>query len=249
MVQKKKSEVIYYDGENLSKKEIEDKIEIWVSQAKVEMNKFDFEVFKYYLSKYIDFKKEYRCLDACCGPGHVSFKLEKETPFKMVGMDLSNIVMIAANRIKNSNGFDTELIRGDLERNCFKEESFDLIFIINALHHFPDFDVPLKSMHRILRKKGLLIVQDSNLLFLPILLRNTKCKFMGKPWGSVNEQPFTKFRLHKSLLNTGFRVKYLKHIRYLPLFLVRNKLEIDEAISKIPVVNLFGNVVLGIAQK
>jgi ubiquinone/menaquinone biosynthesis C-methylase UbiE len=249
MVQKKKSEVKYYDGDNLPRAEVEEKVNGWISKAKEEMDNFKLDVFSYYLSKHIDFNREYRCLDACCGPGHVSFTLEKKTPFIMVGMDLSNIVMTAASRVKNYNGFNTELIRGDLENSCFKKNSFDLVLIINSLHHFPDFNAPLESAHRILKDGGMIIVEDSNLLFFPILWRNTKCKMMGKSWGSVNEQPFTRFRLKKSLLNTGFKIKYLRHIRYLPFSLVRKRLEVDEFISNIPILNLFGSVVLGIAQK
>ena len=152
MEQRKKSEVTYYDGKNFSENEIEEKINKWMLRARVEMENFNFDVFSYYLSNHVDLSKEYRCLDACCGPGHVSYTLEKNTPFNMIGMDLSNIVMKAAKRCKKAHGFNTELIRGDLENNCFKENSFDMVFIINALHHFPDFDTPLQSVQRILRK-------------------------------------------------------------------------------------------------
>jgi hypothetical protein len=64
MVQKKKSEVKYYDGDNLPRAEVEEKVNGWISKAKEEMDNFKLDVFSYYLSKHIDFNREYRCLDA-----------------------------------------------------------------------------------------------------------------------------------------------------------------------------------------
>jgi ubiquinone/menaquinone biosynthesis C-methylase UbiE len=249
MEQEKKNEFKYYDGENFSDKEREEKIKGWMEKAKIEMDNINFDVLSYYLSPYVDLTKELLSLDAGCGPGHVSYTFESRTPFKMVGMDLSSTVLTAANRYKKIKGYKTELAVGDLENNCFKDNSFDIVILVATIHHFPNFDTPLSSIYRILRPGGKLIIYDSNLLFPPVLWRSWKLKLKKQPWGTENEWPFTKFHLKKSLKRTGYKITSLSNIRYLPLSMVRNRLNVDKFISKIPIINLFGSVILCVAEK
>ena len=249
MVQDKKSELKYYDGEDISFEEAEERIDRIVKQTEKQMEDFNFEVFSYYLSKFVDLKAVYQGLDLGCGSGYVSYNLENNSSITMVGMDLSRLALIGAYRFKKKKGFKTELLLGDIENSCFKKDSFDLVLIENTLHHFPDFDTPLKSVNRILKKDGYLIIEDSNLLFPTRLWKAFRLKLKRRPWGTANEWPYHRFRLSKSLKRTGFKVISLRNIRYLPISLMHDRLDIDDFISKIPLVNLFGSRIFCIAQK
>lgn len=243
------SELKYYEGENISPEEAEEKIKQMVLRTGEQMKAFEFDVFSYYLSKYVDLTQEYRCLDAGCALGYVCYTFEMKTPIRMVGMDLSMRILIAGNRYRRSHGFNTELLAGDIEKLCFKDKSLDMVLIYNTLHHFPDFEVPLKSVFRILKEGGKLIIEDGNLLYWPLFWKSIRLKLKKQPWGTENEWPYTKFRLLKSLKKTGFKIICLRNIRYLPLSLSRDRLNIDDFIGRIPLINLFGSQILCIAQK
>jgi SAM-dependent methyltransferase len=249
MVQDKKSEIMYYDRENLTPEEAEVLINKGFKHVEGLMKSLDISAFLYYLSKYVDLNKSSRCLDAGSGPAHISYIFEKKTSFKMVAMDLSMLALKVANRIKSTDGFKTELLRGDLEKPCFRDNSFDIVLIYQTLHHFPDLNTPLRAVYRILKPGGKLIVEDANLLYWPVFWKATKLKVKGKPWGSENEWPYTKFRLQKSLKDIGFKIIILRNIRYLPLSVVGNRLHIDDYISQIPLANLFGSRIFCVAQK
>ncbi len=213
------------------------------------VNRLELDGLLYYLSKHVDLAKDYRCLDSGCSMGTVSYILEGETSFRMVGIDISMQLVAAGNKYRRTRGFKTELLVGDLENLCFKDNSFDIVLLRDTLHHFPDLDVPLEAIYRILKKGGKLVVDDGNMLYWPILWKAFKRKFKKELWGSINEWPITKFRLLKSLKRTEFRITRLDNVRYLPLRFAGNRLDVDDFFSKVPIVNLFGSRIFCLAQK
>jgi len=249
LTQDKLGELKYQEGENLSPEDVEKRMVLLESVTAEAVNRLELDGLLHYLSKYVDLSKDYRCLDSGCSMGAISYVLEGKTSFRMVGVDISRQLVVAGNRYKKAHGFKTELLVGDLENLCFKDDSFDIVLVHDTLHHFPDLDVPLKAIYRILKKGGKLVVDDGNMLYWPILLKAFKRKFKKELWGSVNEWPITKFRLLKSLKRTEFRVTRLDNVRYLPLRFAGNRLDVDDFFSKIPVVNLFGSRIFCLAQK
>ena len=72
-------------------------------------------------------------LEAGCGTGRWLNSLNKLNK-KLFGLDYS-IQML---RIAKSEISETELVNADACYLPFNENSFDMIFCINAIHHFPD---------------------------------------------------------------------------------------------------------------
>lgn len=61
------------------------------------------------------------------------------------------------------------LICCDISHMPFPDEFFGTILCIDIIHHFDAFDIrgPLKEMVRVLQKDGILLIQETNRLFLP----------------------------------------------------------------------------------
>ena len=249
MTQNKKSEVVYYEGENSTPEEAEKRVSVLFSRAEEMLGTFTIDALLHYISGHLDVTNESRCLDAGCMSGIVSYSFEKKTKFKMIGVDISMLNLTAANRLKRKYGFKTELLGADIDNLCFKDNSFDVVLIHNTLHHFPDFEPPLRSFRRILKEGGMLIVEDGNLLYYPLLLRAFRRKLKKQLWGSANEWPYTRFRLLRALRKTGFKIVRLGNVRFLPLRFLGDRLELDDFISKIPIINMFGSRTLCLAQK
>jgi len=249
VVQDKLGELKYQEGEDLSPEKIQERMAYLESRTGEIVGGLKLDGLLHHLSKHVDLTKEYRCLDSGCSMGTVSYVLEKETSFKMVGIDISMQFVAAGHRYKKSRGFKSELLVGDLENLCFKDNSFDIVLLRDTLHHFPDLEMPLNAIYRILKKGGKVVVDDGNMLYWPILWKAFKKKMRRQPWGSVNEWPLTKFRLLRALRRTDFEITRLDNVRYLPLRLGANRLDVDDYISKVPVVNLFGSRIFCVAQK
>lgn len=94
-----------------------------------------------------------RLLEAGCGTGHWLAELEPEGAWT-VGLDLSSGMLHQA----RSRSADARLVCGRGELLPFREASFDLIFCVNALHHFERPDEFIFSARRVLRGGGTLAV-------------------------------------------------------------------------------------------
>ncbi len=92
-------------------------------------------------------------LEIGCGTGYWIFAL-RDLIGQIVGLDYSREMLRAA-REKNPT---TALIRGTALSLPFQRESFDLLFCINAIHHFGDTSRFVLEARRLLRPGGALAV-------------------------------------------------------------------------------------------
>ncbi|HUA32767.1 MAG TPA: class I SAM-dependent methyltransferase [Candidatus Binataceae bacterium] len=92
-------------------------------------------------------------LEVGCGTGYWISALRDLTR-RIVGLDYSREMLRAA-REKNP---ATPFVRGTATALPFRRESFDLIFCINALHHFGDVDGFVAEARRLMRPAGALAV-------------------------------------------------------------------------------------------
>lgn len=91
-------------------------------------------------------------LEVGCGTGHWLEALQ-ERGRQCVGLDYSaGMLAKAQKRVQG-----TALIRGDAEHLPLPANSFDRVFCINALHHFPDKPAFLAEARRLLRPGGKLL--------------------------------------------------------------------------------------------
>jgi SAM-dependent methyltransferase len=106
-------------------------------------------------SKLLDLVRSVRAhsvLEVGCGTGHWLGVLQDHA--FVVGMDLSSGMLQKAAELKGK----LSLVQGDTSRLPFSRQSFDVVFCVNALHHFRDPSTFVMEAHRLLRQKGALAV-------------------------------------------------------------------------------------------
>jgi ubiquinone/menaquinone biosynthesis C-methylase UbiE len=96
-------------------------------------------------------KKPVRVLEVGCGTGYWLSALLDLTP-DLYGLDYS------LEMLKKAVGRDSRgrVVRGTAETLPFQGASFDLIFCVNAIHHFEQFDNLIAEARRLLRPGGTL---------------------------------------------------------------------------------------------
>lgn len=92
-------------------------------------------------------------LEAGCGTGRWLNSLNKLNK-KLFGLDFS-IQML---RIAKSETSETELVNADACYLPFNDNSFDMIFCINAIHHFPDKQKFFSEVNRCITPNGILCI-------------------------------------------------------------------------------------------
>jgi ubiquinone/menaquinone biosynthesis C-methylase UbiE len=96
-------------------------------------------------------------LEVGCGTGHWLAELST-TVENLHGLDLS-FGMLAQARQR---GFDLMLVRGSAEHLPYPSCSMDMIFALNALHHFPDRQAFIAEAFRLLHPGGALVLIGSD---------------------------------------------------------------------------------------
>lgn len=94
-----------------------------------------------------------RILEAGCGTGHWLERLSAPG-LGLFGLDLSSGMLAQAQR----KIIPAHFVQGAARQLPFKEEKFDLVYCVNALHHFADPTVFIGEAHRILAVGGLLAI-------------------------------------------------------------------------------------------
>ncbi len=98
-----------------------------------------------------------RVLDVACGPGELLRMLAtRESTIIGIGLDVSP-EMIAAARKSNPH---FEYFVGDAHHLPFADQSFQVITVCCAFHHFSDPAAFIREAHRILVPKGILYIAD-----------------------------------------------------------------------------------------
>ena len=100
-----------------------------------------------------------KILDIGCGTGDSLFYVSKLSNSKLFGVDISrNMLKIAKKKLWNK----AILKLGDVENLPYINNTFDYVLNTEAFHHFPNPNLALKEIHRVLRKGGKLILTDIN---------------------------------------------------------------------------------------
>lgn len=136
-----------------------------------------------------------------------------------------------------------KIIDGISEKTNLPNSSLDLVILIRVMHHLPNPQKTLEEMHRILKPKGVMILEFANSLHFKARLKSL---FTGRPILEipvekrkaynirrasipfVNHHPkvmFTQiresgFKINSVLSVSNFRSPFLKKIIPLPLLLV-----------------------------
>jgi ubiquinone/menaquinone biosynthesis C-methylase UbiE len=95
-------------------------------------------------------------LDLACGPGIYTRPFARQVaPGLVVGLDLSPAMLRhARRRARAARLANLALVRGDALRLPFAGGRFDVVNCCGALHLFPDADLALREVHRVLKPGG-----------------------------------------------------------------------------------------------
>jgi ubiquinone/menaquinone biosynthesis C-methylase UbiE len=95
-------------------------------------------------------------LDLACGPGIYTRPFARQVaPGLVVGLDLSPAMLAHARRRAGAEGLaNVALVRGDALRLPFATGRFDVVNCCGALHLFPDVDLALREVNRMLKPGG-----------------------------------------------------------------------------------------------
>jgi SAM-dependent methyltransferase len=99
-----------------------------------------------------------RVLDLGCGAGEAAVWFAKQGA-DVVALDLSAEFLDLTRRVAELHGVTIQTHHGDAMRLEFSDESFDVIYAGNLLHHV-DLDQTLEQVHRILKPGGKVVSWD-----------------------------------------------------------------------------------------
>ncbi len=105
------------------------------------------------LRAFIEAERPDRVLEAGCGTGYWLAALSAIAP-RIEGLDFSHEMLRKAHERKLPGG----LVRATANVLPFRDRSFDLIFCVNALHHFGQFQDFIIEARRVLRPGGTLAI-------------------------------------------------------------------------------------------
>ncbi|EJR55595.1 hypothetical protein IIM_00687 [Bacillus cereus VD107] len=100
-----------------------------------------------------------RIIDIGCGGGIYTKELALMGATNVIGLDFSKEILQAAK--ENCSSFpNISFIHGDAHNIPFPDETFDIVISRAVIHHLQDIPTFLSEASRILKKDGLLILQD-----------------------------------------------------------------------------------------
>ena len=102
-------------------------------------------------------------LDMGCGTGYGDQHLEGAGAARVLGVDYSDEALVYARSTFGS--AISQYARGFASSCPLADDAFDVIVCMEAIEHFPDIDVFLKEVRRVLKPGGMFLVSTPNKLF------------------------------------------------------------------------------------
>lgn len=100
-------------------------------------------------------------LDIATGGGHTANAFAPLVK-KVTALDLTAEMLAAAESFITVNGHsNVEFVRGDAENLPFPDDSFDIVTCRIAPHHFPNVDLFIKEVYRVLKPNGQFLLDDN----------------------------------------------------------------------------------------
>lgn len=174
---------------------------------KLMLSYFELKIFKFFL-KSIDVRLNGKnILEVGCGAGYGFLQIYKDfKPKEYYAFDINpKMVAISRNKVRNHN-LPIQLFVGDVRDLELPSEKFDLIFIFTVLHHVEGWQNALKEINRVLKPRGLLLVDEINNRSLNWFERYLKIYHPRKA-------RFTWPIFRGGLSNAGFKI--LREFRFL----------------------------------
>jgi SAM-dependent methyltransferase len=99
-------------------------------------------------------------LDVACGAAHLSEEIAPRVR-QVVGIDLTPALLaLGADRVRASGVANVLLQEGNANALPFVDGSFDVVVCRSSMHHFADYEQPLREMARVCRPSGRVVIMD-----------------------------------------------------------------------------------------
>ena len=152
-------------------------------------------------------------LEAGCGTGYLSQRLQRERGWPIVPLDFSRDGLRYARQLGVRNP-----VQGDIRSLPFADGAFDLVMSVDVIAHLPRGDEPAaaRELARVARRGGLVVVRTSAL----DMLRSRHAEFAHE------RQRFTRRRLMELFAGAGIRILRCSYTNSLlmPVALVKFRL-------------------------
>ncbi len=126
---------------------------------------------------------------------------------KVCGIDISPRLAKMTRQKALQRGVHLDLCVSDLRRLAFKDNKFNLIISTSTLDHFPEIDVALKELYRVLKPKGVIILTLHNTTNLPVYSMYKLMKLFRKyPFGYA-EGTYSLSKAKQLMTSVGFNLE------------------------------------------
>jgi ArsR family transcriptional regulator len=140
--------------------------------------------------------------DLGCGTGDLLVPLQKKAK-SIIGVDNSPRMLERAQRFCTDNGIDADLRIGELEHLPMRNAEVDCVIINLVLHHLAVPSDGIREAHRVLKKRGWLIVTDFDKHEDETLRRQYGDRWLG----------FSREEVEKWMKNVNFKTKTFEQLK------------------------------------
>lgn len=102
-------------------------------------------------------------LDVATGTGDMLVELSRLQPKKLMGVDLSDYMMLLAEKKLKRQNIQATLKKGDAEKLPFASHTFDGVTVAFGVRNYEHLFKGVKELHRVLKKEGVAIVLELSL--------------------------------------------------------------------------------------
>lgn len=135
---------------------------------------------------------------------------------KVCGIDISPRIVRIAGRKAEERSVHPNLSVSDVRKLAFKDSTFDLVISTSTLDHFPEIDVALKELYRVLKPKGVIILTLDNGLNLLLYLMFKLMKFLRKYPTFYVEGTYSLWKVKQLMTSIGFKIEGSTAIIHVP---------------------------------
>lgn len=162
---------------------------------------FELNIFKYFLRSTSTKIVRKSLLEVGCGAGYGIEQIYKSfKPKEYYAFDISQKMVSLSKAKAEKHEIPVQLFLGDVENIELSSNKFDVVFVFTVLHHVVGWQDALKEINRVLKPKGLLMINEINERSLNWFERYLKVYHPKKA-------RFTWTMFRHGLTNAGFQIQ------------------------------------------
>ncbi len=148
-------------------------------------------------------------------PDHLLFSLARNNR-KVWGIDISPRLAKMASQKARQRGVHLNLCVSDVRKLTFRDNRFDLIISTSTLDHFPEIDLSLKELYRVLKPKGMIILTLHNASNVLVYLVLNLMKLFRKYPFFYAEGTYSLGKTKQLMSSIGFTIEDSTAIIHVP---------------------------------